>query len=473
MGESHFRELKTSSVIIILTDLIVLTAIFLINATIFSNYYNSSNIDDLLATNDIFHTFIIQLLVIAPVVLLSVFAVGLYNEKLRETFNGIIVRILVSITSAYLITIIIFKVTVIKDLPGYFNEVYFFSIFALFVLSRFIISKTQFKQIGSRRVLVLGAGKRATIIEKSMRRQADRVGIKFIGFVAMPGDCSEDGLKRETIIELDESLEIFATKNNVAEIVIASDERRNVLPNQKLFKCKQLGIRVTDIIDFVEKETGQVAVNHIYPSWMIYSKRTTTNTAQLIFEWAFNCALALFIFSLTFPLMIITVIAIKLEEGLKAPIIYSQKRTGLNGKLFDIYKFRSMRTDAEQNGAQWAVKQDPRTTKVGNFIRKYRVDELPQLYNVIKGDMGFVGPRPERPQFSDDFETSIPYYNHRLNVKPGLTGWAQLKYPYGSSQEDALEKLKYDLYYIKNRAFLFDLLILLRTAEIILFGKGR
>lgn len=171
--------------------------------------------------------------------------------------------------------------------------------------------------------------------------------------------------------------------------------------------------------------------------------------------------------------MILTFIAIKIEDGIRAPIIYSQKRTGLNGKLFDIYKFRSMSTDAEKDGAQWAEKQDPRTTKVGSFIRKYRIDELPQLYNVLKGDMGFVGPRPERPQFSDEFEESIPYYNHRLNVKPGLTGWAQLKYPYGSSQADTIEKLKYDLYYIKNRAFLFDLLILLRTAEIILFGKGR
>ncbi len=145
----------------------------------------------------------------------------------------------------------------------------------------------------------------------------------------------------------------------------------------------------------------------------------------------------------------------------------------IDGKIFSIYKFRSMRIDAEKDGAKWAQQKDPRVTRVGAFIRKYRIDELPQLFNVVKGDMEFVGPRPERPEFTEVFENDIPYYNHRFNVKPGLTGWAQLKYPYGSNEKDAVEKLKYDLYYIKNRGFLFDILILLRTAEIILFGKGR
>ncbi|MDB1123727.1 TIGR03013 family PEP-CTERM/XrtA system glycosyltransferase [Vibrio sp. kj40-1] len=444
----------------------VISAIFLTIATIL-NKYSNSNLE--LSHGPLFA----HLILLTLTLLITNLAVGLYNEKLRETFRGIVVRILVSVTSAYLITSGIIYINLIPALPGYLSEYLLASIFTLFVITRFIVSKTPYHQIGVRRILILGTGTRATIIEKSMRRKTDRVGIDIVGFVAMEGDSIENGLQNEARVELNSSLEAYVTENNIAEIVIASDERRKVLPNENLFKCKQLGVKVIDIIDFVERETGQVAVNHIYPSWMIYSTKTTANTTKLLFERAFNGVLALVIFSLTFPLMILTFIAIKIEDGIRAPIIYSQKRTGLNGKLFDIYKFRSMSTDAEKDGAQWAEKQDPRTTKVGSFIRKYRIDELPQLYNVLKGDMGFVGPRPERPQFSDEFEESIPYYNHRLNVKPGLTGWAQLKYPYGSSQADTIEKLKYDLYYIKNRAFLFDLLILLRTAEIILFGKGR
>ena len=173
------------------------------------------------------------------------------------------------------------------------------------------------------------------------------------------------------------------------------------------------------------------------------------------------------------PLMLITAIAIKLDDGFGAPIFYFQERVGLDGRTFRIIKFRSMRTDAESGSAVWASINDDRTTRIGGFIRKYRLDELPQIYNVLKGDMGFVGPRPERPEFVQDLIRSIPYYNERHNVKPGLTGWAQLKYPYGSTEEDAAEKLKYDLYYLKHRSFLLDIKILVRTVEIVLFGKGR
>lgn len=171
--------------------------------------------------------------------------------------------------------------------------------------------------------------------------------------------------------------------------------------------------------------------------------------------------------------MLITALLIKLDDGMKAPIFYYQERVGLDGQAFNIIKFRSMRIDAEKNGAQMATKDDDRTTRIGKAIRKYRIDELPQIYNVMRGDMGFVGPRPERPEFVQQLIKNIPYYNERHNVKPGLTGWAQLKYPYGATEEDSLEKLKYDLYYIKHRSFMLDLLILIRTVEIVLFGKGR
>jgi lipopolysaccharide/colanic/teichoic acid biosynthesis glycosyltransferase len=171
--------------------------------------------------------------------------------------------------------------------------------------------------------------------------------------------------------------------------------------------------------------------------------------------------------------MLFAVISMKITEGIRAPILYKQERVGLDGEPFNIVKFRSMRLDAEKAGAQMASENDSRITFVGQYLRKYRIDELPQIWNIFHGDMGFVGPRPERPEFVQGLIKNLPYYNERHNVKPGLSGWAQLKYPYGASEADSLEKLKYDLYYIKHRSFLLDLLILIRTVEIVLFGKGR
>lgn len=468
MSRSNFNKLKPSSLIVIVTDLVATLTTYLICATMLSKYYPSITPFAYRWTSTFVHPFLFM-----SVISLCILAVGLYNARLRETFNGIVIRFFVSTFVAYLLVKFIYLVTILTELPGHFSEFFFLCTFLALVFVRYILSKTPYQNIGVIRVLVLGAGKRAKIIEQYMRRKTDRIGIEFVGFVPMEGDSLKDGIENETIISSDQPLVEFVLDNNIDEIVIACDERRNVLPNENLFMCKKYGTKIIDIVDFFERETGQVAVNQVYPSWIIYGPHNHYSPLKNSLDSLFNSMIALLIFSVTWPLMILTVIAIKLEEGLTAPVLYSQKRTGLDGKAFDIYKFRSMRTDAEKDGAKWAQKSDPRVTKVGNFIRKYRIDELPQLFNVIRGDMGFVGPRPERPQFTEEFELSIPYYNHRFNVKPGLTGWAQLKYPYGSNEQDAVEKLKYDLYYIKNRGFLFDLLILLRTAEIIIFGKGR
>jgi len=289
----------------------------------------------------------------------------------------------------------------------------------------------------------------------------------------MNGDA-EDGIKQETRINLEGSLVNYSLENNIDEIVVASDERRNNIPVDELFACKIRGIEITEILDFIERETGQIAVNLIYPSWIIYSNGfASVNYLRNALDWIFNASMALILFVFTWPIMLITIILMKLDEGIRAPIFYFQERVGLDGEPFNIIKFRSMRLDAEKFGAQMASENDPRITKIGNYLRKYRIDELPQMYNVICGDMGFVGPRPERPEFVQGLIKNIPYYNERHNVKPGLTGWAQLKYPYGATEADSLEKLKYDLYYIKHRSFLLDLLILVRTVEIVLFGKGR
>jgi len=257
-------------------------------------------------------------------------------------------------------------------------------------------------------------------------------------------------------------------------IVVSADERRNNLPLDILFDCKLRGTNIIEILDFIERETGQVAVNLVYPAWVIYSNGfSSTHDLRNALDWSFNALLGIIVFLFTWPFILVTWIAIKLEDGPRAPVLFTQERIGLDGRIFRLIKFRSMTVDAEKDGPAWTSKDDARVTRVGAFIRKYRIDELPQLYNVMRGDMGFVGPRPERPEFVKELITTIPYYNQRHNVKPGLTGWAQLKYPYGASEMDAMEKLKFDLYYVKHRSFLFDLHILVQTVEVILFGKGR
>ncbi|KMT64652.1 TIGR03013 family XrtA/PEP-CTERM system glycosyltransferase [Catenovulum maritimum] len=419
-----------------------------------------------------------NILIFVLITQFSLLSVGLYELRLRESIRGVSRRILVSVGIAFFLHEGVL-LNLVPDLKV--NAIFIAIAGALSVLSltgfRMLIMNNEWFGFSKKDVLIIGAGERASIIEKRMRRKADRRGINLVGFIPLDGDKCK-GIKNETVVDINihEDIEKFVIENDIHEIVIACDERRDALPLQALFNFKIRGIEITDILDFIERETGQVAVNLIYPSWVIYSNgfRTTNHLRESV-DYLFNAFMGLFVVMLTWPIMIFTAIWIYLEDGRKtgASVFYKQERVGLDGRVFKIIKFRSMRPDAEKGGAQFAQKNDNRTTKIGAFIRKYRIDELPQIFNVLKGEMGFVGPRPERPQFVTDFIKQIPYYNQRHNVKPGLTGWAQLKYPYGSTSDDTIEKLKFDLYYIKHRSILFDLLILLRTVEVILFGKGR
>lgn len=468
MKGSHYSEFKPSSSVIVTSDVVSILCSFLIYEIVINKYTSLPNL-----IHDIWNHSYVYLFISFPILLLMLLAVGLYNGRLRVDHSGINRRILMAVCLAYILVKSIYHITLFTEPSNHFIEYNFSTVLIALMFVRFIISKTPYQDLWVKRILILGVGRRASLIEQYMRRKSDRIGIDIVGFVKMKGDA-EGSIENNKTIVLDQALESFVVINNIDEVVIACDERRDVLVNDSLFNCRRNGVKIIDIIDFFERETGQIAVNHIYPSWIIYgTSHILDSPLRNTLYWAFNTVIALCIFAVTWPFMLITAIAIKLEDGLNAPVLYSQKRTGLNGKVFSIYKFRSMRIDAEKDGIKWAQQRDPRVTRVGELIRKYRVDELPQLFNVIRGDMDFVGPRPERPEFTKVFVHAIPYYGHRFNVKPGLTGWAQLKYPYGSNENDALEKLKYDLYYIKNRGFLFDILILLRTAEIILFGKGR
>lgn len=467
MSNTKFRNLSTGSKSLVIIELIIFAGAFLLAYTL-NRYFNLVHHQEL-ANNVVF----IYAVVYALIIQLSSLALGLYNSKLRESYRGLVRRILMSVAIAF------FIVTFLNPFypnGGIATELLAISALMSFIavsISRYFMLKVDLFGLNKRKVLVLGAGERASIIEKRMRRDVDRQGFSMHGFIVMNGD-SDNGIVNENRIELDGALVTYAIEHEIDEIVVASDERRNNLPVDELFACKIRGIEITEILDFIERETGQIAVNLIYPSWVIYSNGfASSNHLRNTLDWLFNASIAFVLFLISWPVMLITAIIIKLDEGMKAPIFYFQERVGLDGQAFKIYKFRSMRIDAEKDGAQMAQKNDDRTTRIGKFIRKYRIDELPQVYNVMRGDMGFVGPRPERPEFVQKLIKTIPYYNERHNVKPGLTGWAQLKYPYGSTEEDSLEKLKYDLYYIKHRSFMLDLLILIRTVEIVLFGKGR
>jgi sugar transferase (PEP-CTERM system associated) len=424
-------------------------------------------------------TLSVNILLITISVLVSSLSVGLYEGKLRETFRGIIRRIFVSLGITYII-VEVFTRTFFTEFS--MHEYYVPTTIALCILAlvflRYFTNRLGLLGLGRSRIVVLGAGERASIIERRMRRDVDRMSFQLLGFIPIPGDNREEGVQNEKIIhvKVDDYFKKFVIENEIEEIVIACDQRRGTLPIEVLFDCKLRGIEITDLLDFMERETGQIVVNLMYPSWVIYSNGFhSQNHLRDTLDYSLNACLAFTVLFFAWPFMLLTAMIIYLDDGrrTKTSVLYRQKRVGLNGRLFDILKFRSMRPDAESSGAKWATKNDNRVTRIGQFIRKYRIDELPQLFNVFKGEMAFIGPRPERPEFVDQLVREVPYYNQRHNVKPGLAGWAQLNYPYGASVEDSLEKLKFDLYYVKHQSLLLDILILIRTVEVVLFGKGR
>jgi sugar transferase (PEP-CTERM system associated) len=336
---------------------------------------------------------------------------------------------------------------------------------------RFIFDRVVNEDIFKRRVLIYGVGKRAASIVR-LRRRSDRRGFVVVGYVAAEGD-DPAGVPPEEQISPPESLLKLCESKSIDEIVVAMDDRRVAFPMGELLECRLEGVEVIDLVTFLERETGKVRLDVLNPSWMIFSSGFRQGFLYSVAERFLDVLASLVLLVVALPLMLFAVLAIKVEEGMKASVLYGQVRVGQYGHSFKLLKFRSMRENAEADGkAQWAKTDDPRVTRVGSFIRKTRIDELPQIINVLRGHMSFVGPRPERPEFVSHLNERIPYYRERHAIKPGLTGWAQLCYPYGSSEQDAVEKLQYDLYYVKNHSPLFYLAIAVQTVEVILWRKG-
>jgi sugar transferase (PEP-CTERM system associated) len=409
-----------------------------------------------------------QLLIYAATLQLTMLAVGAYGPEALRSMRFAAARLCVAVAIGVLfLTLLFFLIPPIAFWRSNLLYAMGFSLVGLMAM-RMLLGKSLGSEAFKRRVLILGAGPRAARVESLAKREG--AGFAVVGYVSMnDGAKAVPGAVNRADIA---NLARHVVRLGASEVVLALEERRNALPLQDLLRVKTTGVHVNELSSFLERETGRVDLDSVNPSWLIFSDgfsagRRVSSAAKRLFDLAASALLLV----LTAPLILITALLVKLET--RGPAFFRQRRVGLYGQSFDMVKLRSMRHDAEVGGqAVWAQQDDPRITRIGSIIRKLRIDELPQTWSVLKGEMSFVGPRPERPQFVADLEARLPFYAERHMVKPGITGWAQINYPYGASIDDARQKLEYDLYYAKNYTPFLDLLILLQTLRVILWREG-
>jgi sugar transferase (PEP-CTERM system associated) len=319
-------------------------------------------------------------------------------------------------------------------------------------------------------ILFVGTGPVARKVARQILDQRD-FAYRIVGFIDDDRGRIGERIVNPAIVGTPADIDRLIADHHIDRIVVGLADRRGKLPVEALLRAKMAGVRVEDATTIYERVTGKILIDDLRPSWLIFSDGFLVSRSSRWMKRVIDLTLSIVMGLAALPVMVVTAIAIWLESG--GPVLYCQDRVGENGRVFTLCKFRSMRTDAEKEGTPiWASEQDNRVTRVGRFIRKTRLDELPQLWNVLRGDMSFVGPRPERPYFVTELARAIPFYQERHAVKPGITGWAQVKYRYGASVEDAMEKLRYDLYYIKHLSIFFDLTIVFDTVKVVLFRKG-
>ncbi len=404
---------------------------------------------------------------------ITMMAMGLYQSRFRGGILGVFLRSIIGfMCGAAVLALMYYLIPSLYLGRGVFALALIVAFFMVGTIRPMFFYYVD-RDILKIRVLVLGAGEKAASIPRRLRRRVDRRGFRVVGYVPLDTDKSVAVDTAMVVNRGGQSLLDYCAANAIDEIVVAADERRNGMPLDELLKCKLYGIDIIDLLGFFEREQGKLPLDILRPDWLIYSDGFDSGAFRDVSKRLFDVVASAFILLITWPFMLITAIAIKLEDGINAPVFYGQSRVGHLGEPFHVLKFRSMSVNAERDGvAQWATKNDSRVTAVGNIIRQTRIDELPQILNVLRGDMSFVGPRPERPQFVEELAKEIPYYNERHAVKPGITGWAQVCYPYGASLQDSIQKQEFDLFYIKNHTIFLDMLILCQTAEVVLFGKG-
>ncbi|MDF2493507.1 TIGR03013 family XrtA/PEP-CTERM system glycosyltransferase [Sphingomonas sp.] len=414
------------------------------------------------------YTRVPELFAFAVPLSVAMLAVGAYHADVLVSVRQAVMRLIVAVCVGVIFLSLLYFF--MPSVTFWRSSLFYAMLFAIagLIIARLLFGRLLGGERFRRRVVVLGAGTRAA----RLQRLAQANGASFVigGVVAMSEAAPEvEGAVSRSDIA---NLAGFVVERRATEVVLAIEERRNALPLKDLLRVKTTGVHVSDYSTFLERETGRIDLASLNPSWLIFSDgfasgRMLSGVAKRAFDIVVSSLLLL----VAGPLILITAIAIRLES--RGPAFYRQRRVGLYNEPFDIPKLRSMRQDAEVAGQPvWAQERDPRVTRIGRFIRKVRIDELPQCWSVLKGEMSFVGPRPERPQFVEELEQQLPYYAERHMVKPGITGWAQINYPYGASIEDARHKLEYDLYYAKNYSPFLDMLILLQTLRVVLWPSG-
>lgn len=412
----------------------------------------------------------IRVLVVTLVVQLSLYYHDLYTVSKRQSVSDLSLRLIQATGAACILLAGIYLVypPVILE-----QGVFFFALFFLLLLLaswRFVYQYVCLKGIGSERVFIVGSGRLAGLIGSEISENLD-LGYKVEAI--LDRDASKD-LADRFQVPLYTTYDLMcemAVERKVSKIIVALDEKRGKFPAEALLRCRMAGIPIVDGVTFYEALSGKILVEGALPSWLIYSDGFHRHPWTQLAKRTVDIVFASMGLLLSAPLMALIALAVKWDAP--GPVFYTQERVGQREKPFRIVKFRTMVQNAEQlSGPVWAGERDSRITRVGRILRKLRLDELPQFWNVLRGDMSFVGPRPERPVFVQRLKKRFPYYGERHTVKPGITGWAQVNYPYGACDEDALKKLEYDLFYVKNFSILMDLYIVLKTVQIVLFGKG-
>lgn len=452
---------KIVFILFLLEILILLASVYLGAAIRFvnSNYPYAQKIEN----------FFLSACIFTLVMIFSMSALGMYQYNFKEDARKIFLRLMPSLGLGFCIITLVFYLE--PDL--YFGRGIMGMVFVVsatgILLSRVLVARYSNLNLLKSRIIFLGGGSLA----KECNELAMSIGYhpyNVVGFIPMEDE--ECCVPRSALLLGGRSLASIAKKYNANEIVVSVQNRRNgSFPIEELLACKLAGIKVIDAATFFEREASQIRVDSLQPSWLVFGGGFDQSFLRASIKRAFDLFASTILLIATFPVMLITALCIYVED--REPIFYQQQRVGKDGHSFMVLKFRSMRKGAEMTGKpQWATVDDPRTTKVGRVIRKLRIDELPQILNVFKGEMSFVGPRPERPYFVDQLCEEISYYNVRHSIKPGITGLAQVRYQYGSSVNDAMQKLQYDLYYVKNNSLFLDILILIDTLQVVLLGKG-
>ena len=412
-----------------------------------------------------------KVLLVSIITQLSLYLNDLYEFKIMDSNIDLASRLIqsIGITSITLAIIYFLWPDVIIGRWIFFASLI---VLLLFLVSwRLLYSLVIRRKLFAEKAIILGSGELARDMLHEIESRKDLSYDIVCAIANEKNQDMKDQFRDMSVHYGFDNICNLAEAENVKSVIVALDEKRGILPYEELLKCKVKGMDIIDGESFYERITGKLLVEKINPSWLIFADGFVKSKVSRAVKRLVGLLLSTLMLVLLSPLLLLVAIAIKLDSPGAA--LFSQERVGEYGKTYTLHKFRSMRADAEkESGPVWASEEDPRVTRMGKIIRKLRIDELPQLWNVFKGDMSFVGPRPERPVFVEKLKKIIPYYNERLSVKPGVTGWAQIKYPYGASEEDALQKLKYDLYYIKNMSLVMDLIVIFHTAKIVLLGRG-